>query len=269
MPLLNQPKLATVLSLSLLTTVLPFGASTSAQSPKPKPTAPEVVLMMNLDRQPGLEQITQTRIDRPAPAPTGQCQPPTGRPKVTKDIFEQFYLSAPNRPQRSLMFEYRTGTNLATYWVNAIQQVRRLNRDETTDLVFYAGDDTSEETVLLLIKPDQVKAVYAGIRGFSRASAKSDKGELFDDQGNQLSTWDPEREVFTGNGIAWTKDRCVPLRRSANATGEVIYLLSANEVVKLLPSEGNWQKVNFDGTEGWIDRAQLSTQSPTKIFPLK
>jgi Bacterial SH3 domain len=265
---LNPPQLATVFSLGLLATVLSSATPTSAQSPKPKPAAPELVLMMNLDRQPGLEQITQTRIDRPAPAPTGQCQPPKGRPKVTKDIFEQFYLSSPDR-SRALMFEYRTGTNLATYWVNQIQEARRLNRDETTDLVFHAGDDTSGETVLLLIKPDQVKAVYAGIRGFSRASAKSDKGELFDDQGNQLSTWDPEREVFTGNGIAWTKDRCVPLRRSPDAKGEVIYLLSANEVVKLLPSKGNWQKVNFDGTEGWIDRAQLVTQSPTKVFPLK
>jgi hypothetical protein len=46
-------------------------------------------------------------------------------------------------------FRYRYGTDVADYWVYVVVPCD-VNRDGKTDLVFYSGDDTSDETIVLL-----------------------------------------------------------------------------------------------------------------------
>jgi hypothetical protein len=46
-------------------------------------------------------------------------------------------------------FKYRYGTDQIDYWVWALVSCK-VNRDGRRDLVFYAGDDTSDETIVLL-----------------------------------------------------------------------------------------------------------------------
>jgi hypothetical protein len=48
-------------------------------------------------------------------------------------------------------FRYEYGTDVADYWVYALVPCD-VNKDGRTDLIFYAGDDTSDETVVLLNK---------------------------------------------------------------------------------------------------------------------
>lgn len=255
-----------VISLSLLAGSLLVGALAQSQTTRSTPKTPELQLSMDLDRQtPGLEQIFKTQTERPA-----NPKPCLGRPlgdKIKKDILVSFQLVKGSK--RSLIFEHKIGTNLATYWVHHISEVRHLNRDGNVDLVFYQGDDTSDETVLLLMRPNQVKAIYAGVNGLSRDLRPDTIGSITRN-GQQVSRWDPDREVFVGNGIAWTTDSCVPLRKTPDANGEIIKALWEHEVVQLISKQGNWQKVSWEGDDaGWIDSRQLSITSPTKIFTLK
>lgn len=46
-------------------------------------------------------------------------------------------------------FRYRYGTNEADYWVYALMPCD-VNKDGRIDLVFYSGDDTSDEMIILL-----------------------------------------------------------------------------------------------------------------------
>ncbi len=45
-------------------------------------------------------------------------------------------------------FKYKYGTNLSDYWVYALVPCK-INGDNKNDLLFYTGDDTSDETVIL------------------------------------------------------------------------------------------------------------------------
>jgi hypothetical protein len=234
----------------------------------------EVVLMMDLDRQvdvnrkTGLETITKTIVERPTTFDRDGCKA-YGDNKITKDIIVQFHLTRGESKQKTLLFEQRIGTNLARYWVSDIQQVQYLNQDGNADLVFYMGDDTTDQHVLLLLKEDQVKAVYAGVESLQRGPSIDLKvGEIGGNNGKKLSRWDPRQEVFVGNGIAWVNKHCAPLRKNPDVKGEVIRTPWEHDVVELLPErQGEWQKVRIDDSEiGWINRRHLSETSPTKIF---
>jgi hypothetical protein len=49
-------------------------------------------------------------------------------------------------------FKYQYGTDESSYWVYAVISAGDINRDGRTDLVFYSGDDTSDETITLISK---------------------------------------------------------------------------------------------------------------------
>ncbi|WP_019499352.1 hypothetical protein [Pseudanabaena sp. PCC 6802] len=282
---------------------LAIAPSTTAQ--RSNSAAPELVLMMDFDRDaPGLEKIYKTQFDRPV-IERQQCPTSPKSERVTKNVFVNFQLE--RQGKRSTIFEYKIGNNLSTYWVHNISEARYLDPDGSLDFVFYAGDDTSSETVLLLMKPDRVKAVYAGVRDLDRWSRIYDLGVMYQD-GKPVSVWHPEREVFVGKGIAWTVGDCVVMRKTPEAKGEVIQSLYAREVVDLveepeqmrdrLPSNTSsplrvrldlnttfsssnvlvtrlqargvsWQKVSWNGKVGWVDRSDISYTSPTQTFPLK
>ena len=50
------------------------------------------------------------------------------------------------------IFKYRFGDSESTYWVYALVPAGDVNRDGKPDLVFYSGDDTSDETITLVNK---------------------------------------------------------------------------------------------------------------------
>lgn len=49
-------------------------------------------------------------------------------------------------------FRYKYGTDDVNYWVYALRQIRDVNHDGKKDLLFYTGDDTSDETVVVVTK---------------------------------------------------------------------------------------------------------------------
>jgi hypothetical protein len=263
-------RLVRPLGLALLVAAIASSSAPSqALTPKNR-EIPELELTMDLDRNtPGLEQLYHREVRRPTPP---QCIDPNAKQKPKQDVLVQYELAIEgSKAPRKLMFEHRIGTDLAIYWVRHIREVRHLNQDGNPDLVFYAGDDTSDDTVILLLKKDHVKAIYTGDQGFSRVDRSQQvPGTQFDDRGQPASKWDPAREVFVGQGILWTTRDCVTLRRSPHAQGEVVSVLRDAEVVTPLEQQGNWQKVRWFGDRtGWIETRDLSNTSPTRIFPLK
>ena len=52
-------------------------------------------------------------------------------------------------------FKYQYGTDESSYWVYAIISAGDVNGDGKTDLVFYSGDDTSDETLTLISRGDR------------------------------------------------------------------------------------------------------------------
>ena len=49
-------------------------------------------------------------------------------------------------------FKYEYGDSEVTYWVYALVSAGDVNADGKTDLLFYSGDDTSDETITLINK---------------------------------------------------------------------------------------------------------------------
>lgn len=62
-----------------------------------------------------------------------------------------FDLKTSRGREASSFFEYDYGTEEGQYWVYALVPCD-VNKDGRTDLVFYSGDDTSSETIILLNK---------------------------------------------------------------------------------------------------------------------
>lgn len=46
-------------------------------------------------------------------------------------------------------FKYNYGSDESAYWVYALKSAGDVDKDGKTDLVFYSGDDTSDETIIL------------------------------------------------------------------------------------------------------------------------
>ncbi len=63
-------------------------------------------------------------------------------------------------------FKYRYGTGEADYWVYVLKSAGDLNIDGKTDLVFYVGDDTSDETIWLTNKSKRFDVFKRKIRNY-------------------------------------------------------------------------------------------------------
>jgi hypothetical protein len=252
--------IATTIALATL-----LGVAAQAQTERSRVKPPELHVMMDLDGDPELEQVFKSTVERPVPK-NQVCPGRAWSDKVKTDVFAKFDLV--DGKERSTLFEYKIGTNLATYWVYKIREVRHINRDGFVDLVFYTGDDTSDETVLLLRKKDHYKAIYGGSTGLRREPLGLALGEVrFSNKA--FSRWDAEKEVFVGEGLAWTIGDCTPLRKTPDRKGEIIFSVFENNLVELLETKGDWQRVNMDGLEGWVEGRSLSMTSPTKVFYVK
>ena len=77
-----------------------------------------------------------------------------GRIQINWITFDIAYASG--RKAKSI-FSYKYGTDDVNYWVYALRPLRDLNKDGKLDLLFYSGDDTSDETVVLLSRGNRYR----------------------------------------------------------------------------------------------------------------
>lgn len=71
------------------------------------------------------------------------------RSSVRENYWIAFDLKTSKGRNLKSFFRYNYGTNEAVYWVYAFVPCR-LNRNGRTHLLFYSGDDTSQESVILV-----------------------------------------------------------------------------------------------------------------------
>ena len=55
------------------------------------------------------------------------------------------------------IFDYEYGTDDVNYWVYALRPLKDLNKDGRRDFLFYSGDDTSDETVVLVSRGNRYR----------------------------------------------------------------------------------------------------------------
>jgi len=77
--------------------------------------------------------------------------PGNGRAKAKETHWITFDLKTSKGRVAKSFFRYEYGTDEAGYWVYALVPCD-VNKDGRADLVFYSGDDTSDETIILLNK---------------------------------------------------------------------------------------------------------------------
>lgn len=70
------------------------------------------------------------------------------KPKVRENYWIAFDINTSKGRVLNSFFKYNYGTNEAVYWVYALVPCK-INRDGKTELLFYSGDDTTQETVIL------------------------------------------------------------------------------------------------------------------------
>jgi hypothetical protein len=111
----------------------------------------------------GFEDLTPIKIDVDRDGKPDTIQPRTykitarrakGKKLKKSDVrhWIAFDLSTSKGLRIPSFFKYNYGSDEAGYWVYALKSAGDVNKDGNTDLIFYSGDDTSDETVILANK---------------------------------------------------------------------------------------------------------------------
>jgi hypothetical protein len=83
--------------------------------------------------------------------------------KTKSKVRENYWITFDIKTSRGRVlksfFKYNYGTNESVYWVYALVPCK-INRDGRIDLLFYSGDDTTEETIILVNRGNVFK-VYS------------------------------------------------------------------------------------------------------------
>ena len=80
------------------------------------------------------------------------------RSKIHQAEWIVFDLKASRGRVLRSFFKYRYGTDKVDYWVWAMAPCKS-DKKGRTDLVFYSGDDTSDETIVLLNQPNGFRVI--------------------------------------------------------------------------------------------------------------
>jgi hypothetical protein len=203
--------------------------------------------------------------------------------------FAKYVLYLDNRKKGTTIFEYLYGDDEAQYWQYGIDKAVDLNKDGIKDLVFSAGDDTSEEYIYLIRKPTYTKAIYLGAFDLDEFVGLNKSNDIILNSSSTgkfskiFAKWNPKREVFEGRNIKWVNKDCIGMYAEPNGKSKLLHLLMEGGFFDISDEKKDnrkgWQKIKmetFDEStreiveiEGWVETHYLSATSPTEIFPIK
>lgn len=233
----------------------------------------KVVFTGDLNANSKLDRIIEVKYKKPAKLLSYTSK---GKYEIRNGHFIKYILYVDNLKRGKVIFDYLIGDDEAQYWQYRIDKTVDLNKDGLKDLIFYAGDDTTEEYVYLLQKSSHFKAVYSGALSldFFYKLNKANYIVAATDEVNSrvAANWNPQREIFEGRLINWTTQNC-KFYTKPNEKSKVLNTLSSKEVVVLSDKTNSkrkgWYQVKFMYEEGWINTNYLSKRSPFKNFPTK
>jgi hypothetical protein len=194
-----------------------------------------------------------------------------------RSIWITFDLRFATGGKRASFFTYRYGDDRADYWVWALKPAGDLNSDGRLDLLFYSGDDTTDETVLLLQGATRFTASSSGLILCDMCVMDRDYnvvalGQYDVKSGLQIpnrivARWNPHRGYFEGSGLYWIRTGRVALRETPSSTARVIEWFSKDDAVASTLEngqpvvKGRWLKVETEMGNGWMERARLVATS--------
>jgi hypothetical protein len=242
---------------------LPALASAKTNLSLPKS---ETVINEDIDNNGKPDRIVASYFIRPVIIPkydSNSCQTLSGK-------FVRYTLYADGAKTGKVILEQDYGTSLASYWIHRLILDKDIDGDGRKELLFYMGDDTSQESMYLFVKPDGIKTVYLGVTDLPGARLN----ENFDLQffrGKVFAQWHQAEQLWKSQDKRhlWTLGDCVEIRESPDARSKIVAMISKNEVLTVFQpqTDNGWIGVDFPyGKKGWIKAENTSFTSPVSIM---
>jgi hypothetical protein len=191
--------------------------------------------------------------------------------KTVPGKFVRYTLYPDQQHNGKVIFEENYGSTRASYWIHKLEIAKDINLDGRKDLVFYMGDDTSNETTYLLQKPEGFKAVSVGESEIPSYEIDAQRSLVRFDK-KVLAKWDRSTEVWTSNRIGWVTGDCVAIRAQQDSQSKIVALGFDRNllIVNQRQPIGDWITVNTeDGGSGWINKKYFSFSAPVRWFNVK
>jgi hypothetical protein len=181
--------------------------------------------------------------------------------------FVRYTMYADGQKNGKVIFEENYGSTRASYWVHRLEIVKGIDGDGRKDLVFYMGDDTSDETTYLLQNPEGFKAVSAGVRGLPSYTVAENRSLVAFNKAI-LAKWDRSTEVWTSDKYGWVRGDCVAIRAQPDLKSKIVTLGFDRNLMMVMNLQpvGDWIAVDDDGRSGWINKKYFSFSSPVRWF---
>jgi hypothetical protein len=189
--------------------------------------------------------------------------------KTVPGKFVRYTMYSNGQKNGKVIFEENFGSTRASYWVHRLEIGKDLDRDGRKDLVYYMGDDTSDETTYLLQKSAGFKAVSAGEFQVAPPLTIDSQGSIVGAGKVRLAKWDRVAEVWTSDKSGWVTGDCIAIRAQPDEKAQTIGLGFDRNLITIsqLQPVGDWIAIKTDGGgNGWINKKYFSFSSPVRWF---
>ena len=179
--------------------------------------------------------------------------------------------------KRQTIFEYRYGDERGDdYWVWALIPAGDVDGNGQVDLVFYSGDDTTDETVILLQRGSTFRSCSTGsilseYNFDSSYNITTLKSYNVDTQtvipARIVARWNGAKGRFEGTNLYWIHRERLALRAKPNNSAKVVLWLSRDDAVidlergRKSAKQASWIEVETSFGRGWVQRSGLATNS--------
>jgi hypothetical protein len=242
-------------------------------------SSPDDFLVVDGDKHP-FDELVPISVDLDKDGKNETIQPRTySKPRDRQDyadVWIAFDLRRATGKTQKDIFRYLYGNEHSHSWIWALKPAGDVNRDGTLDLVFYTGDDTTDEMVFLLQKGSRFEARSSGSilcdcfigRDYNvTATGSYDLETKTQAPDRTVARWNPQRERYEGTELHWVSAPKVEIRTEPRSAAPSVFTLGKDDAVLVVfeqgrpVREGTWLKVESEYGSGWVERDALVSSS--------